>query len=148
MDKLWRLNPNNALWLGTAGWGIAWSGQCERGRAMFNEATKLNPYHPGWLHYPFVICYYFKNNYEAALAELQKIDMPDMFWTPMLYAAIYAQKGNSEKARLSLGEAVRQNPDLVERPRFWIGAYVIPEEFIEKIVDGLRKAGLKAPATG
>ena len=34
------------------------------------------------------------------------------------------------------------NPDLAERPRFWIGAYAFPEEFIDKIVAGLRKAGL------
>jgi len=148
MDKLWRLNPNNAFWLGVAGWGIAWSGECERGRAMFDQAVKLNPYHPGWLHYPFVICHYAKGDYTAALAELQKIDMPDMFWTPMLYAAIHAERGNADEARLSLAEAVRQNPDLAKRPRFWIGAYVVPEEFIDKIVDGLREAGLEAPATG
>jgi hypothetical protein len=41
-----------------------------------------------------------------------------------------------------------QNPDLADRPRFWIGAYVIPEEFIDRVVAGLIKAGLKAPVTG
>jgi tetratricopeptide (TPR) repeat protein len=142
MDKLWRLNPNNAFWLGVAGWGIAWSGQCEQGRAMFEKGIKLNPYHPGWMHYPFVICHYAKGDYEDALAELQKIDMPDMFWTPMLYAAIYAETGQAEEAGRSLAEALRQNPDLAERPRFWLGAYIFPEEFIDKIGEGLHKAGL------
>jgi hypothetical protein len=71
--------------------------------------------------------------------------MPDMFWTPMLYAAIYAETGQAEEARHSLSEALRQHPDLAERPRFWIGAYVFPEEFIDKIVDGLLKAGLPQP---
>jgi tetratricopeptide (TPR) repeat protein len=109
---------------------------------MFEQGIKLNPYHPGWLHYPFVICHYAKGDYQDALVELQKIDMPDMFWTPMLYAAIYAETGQAKEARRSLAEALRQNPDLAERPRFYIGAYVFPEEFIDKIVDGLRKAGL------
>ena len=63
---------------------------------MFDKAVKLNPYHPGWLHYPFVICDYAEGDYKSALAELQKIDMPDMFWTPMLYAAIYAEMDEIE----------------------------------------------------
>ena len=106
------------------------------------KAVKLNPYHPGWLHYPFVICHYAKGDYEGALAELQKIDMPDMFWTPMLYAAIYAERGKPRQRVGQLAEALRQNPDLAARPRFWIGAYIFRRNSSSKIVDGLRKAGL------
>jgi TolB-like protein/class 3 adenylate cyclase len=142
IEKLVRINPNSGYYLGVAGWAIAWSGQCDRGRELFDKAVKLNPYHPGWQHYPFIICHYWENEYELALAEAHKLELPDFFWTPMMYAAIYGQMGRAKEAQQSLAEALRQNPDLAERPRFYIGAYVFPEEFIDKIVDGLRKAGL------
>jgi TolB-like protein len=142
IEKLVRLNPNNGYYLSVAGWAIAWSGQCARGRELFEKAIKLNPYHPGWLHYPFVICYYWEDEYGLALAEAHKLELPDFFWTPMMFAAIYGQMGRTKEAEQALADAVELNPDLAERPRFYIGAYVFPEEFIEKIVDGLRKAGL------
>jgi hypothetical protein len=46
MDELWRLNPNNAFWLGAAGWGMAFAGECDKGRVLFDKGAKLNPYHP------------------------------------------------------------------------------------------------------
>jgi tetratricopeptide (TPR) repeat protein len=143
IEKLVRLNPNNGYYLGTAGWAIAWSGQCDRGRELFDKAVKLNPYHPGWQHYPFAICHYAKGDYADALAEAHKFELPDFFWTPMMFAAIYGEMGRSKEAQEALAEALKLNPDLAERPRFYIGAYVFPEEFIDKIVEGLRKAGLR-----
>jgi tetratricopeptide (TPR) repeat protein len=95
-----------------------------------------------------VVQHYYEGDYQRAIAEAQKLSMPDLFWTPMLYAAIYGQMGRAKEAQQSLAEALRQNPDLADRPRFYIGAYVFPEEYIDKIVDGLRKAGLEAPPTG
>ena len=79
---------------------------------------------------------------QEKLAEAHKLELPDFFWTPMMFAAIYGQMGRTKEAEQALADAVELNPDLAERPRFYIGAYVFPEEFIEKIVDGLRKAGL------
>ena len=124
------------------------SGQCDRGRELFDKAVKLNPYHPGWMLYPFIVCHYAKDEYELALAEALKLGLPDFFWTPMMLAAIYGQMGQTTQAQRALADALKLKPDLAERPHFYIGAFVVPEEFINKLVDGLRKAGLDAPATG
>jgi hypothetical protein len=56
--------------------------------------------------------------------------------------------GRKKEAQEALADALKLNPDLAERPHFYIGAFVVPEEFINKLVDGLRKAGLEAAATG
>jgi TolB-like protein/class 3 adenylate cyclase/cytochrome c-type biogenesis protein CcmH/NrfG len=148
IEKVVRLNPNNGYYLGAAGWTIALSGQCDRGRELFDKAVKLNPYHPGWMLYPFIVCHYWADEYELALAEAHNLGLPDFFWTPMMFAAIYGQMGRTKEAQEALADALKLNPDLAERPHFYIGAFVVPEEFINKLVDGLRKAGLEAPATG
>jgi adenylate cyclase len=145
VDRVVQLNPNDAYYLGYAGWAIAFSGQWERGRALVEKAIKLSPYYPGWWHYPLAIERYHDGEYELAIAEAQKLDLPDFFWTPLMYAAIYAQMGRIEEARAQLAEALRQNPDLAVRPRHYLGNYIFPEDVIEQIMDGLIKAGLQAP---
>jgi tetratricopeptide (TPR) repeat protein len=92
-----------------------------------------------------VIAHYYEGDYQRAIAEAQKLDLPDLFWTPLLYAAIYAQMGRSADAKAQLAEALRQNPDLAVRPRHYLGNYIFPGEVIERIMDGLRKAGLPDP---
>jgi TolB-like protein/class 3 adenylate cyclase/Tfp pilus assembly protein PilF len=148
LDRTVSLNPNDAYYLGYAGWAIAFLGQWERGRALVEKATKLSPYYPGWWHYPFVIQYYYQGEYDRAIAEAQKLNLPDLFWTPLLYAVIYAQTGRTAEAEAQLSEALRQNPDLAIRPRHYLGNYIFPEDVIERIMEGLRKAGLADPATG
>lgn len=145
VEKVVRLNPNDAYYLGYAGWAIAFTGQWERGRALVDKSIALSPYYPGWWHYPFVIAHYYEGDYQRAIAEAQKLDLPDLFWTPLLYAAIYAQMGRSADAKAQLAEALRQNPDLAVRPRHYLGNYIFPGEVIERIMDGLRKAGLPDP---
>jgi TolB-like protein/class 3 adenylate cyclase/tetratricopeptide (TPR) repeat protein len=142
MEKLVRLNPDNAWYLGFAGWAIAFTGEWDRGREMIEKAAKLNPYQPTWLLYPLILDHYRKGEYELALAMAQKLDLPDSFWTSLMYAAIYAQMGRTTEAQSKLAEALRQNPDLAVRPRHYLGNYIFPEEVIEGVMDGLHKAGL------
>jgi TolB-like protein/class 3 adenylate cyclase len=44
VEKVVRLNPNDAYYLGYAGWAIAFTGQWERGRALVDKAIALSPY--------------------------------------------------------------------------------------------------------
>ena len=142
VERAVELNPNNAYLLGTAGWGLMLAGVWERGYSMIKAATDLNPYHPGWWHYPTTIYHYHMKQYEDALAEADKLGLPDFFWTPAMYAVIYAQQGRDTEAKQALATALEQNPDLANQPRFYISAYVFPEDIVEQIIDGLRLAGM------
>ncbi len=133
VDKVVRLNPNDAYY------------QWERGRALVETAIKLSPYYPSWWHYPLVIEHYRKGDYELAIVEARKLDLPDFFRTPLMYAAIYAQMERIAEARAQLAEALRQNPDLATRPRHYLGNYIFPEQVIEQVMEGLIKAGLPDP---
>ena len=73
------------------------------------------------------------------------LGLPDFFWTPAMYAVIYAQQGRDTEAKQALATALEQNPDLANQPRFYISAYVFPEDIVEQIIDGLRLAGMDIP---
>ncbi len=144
-NKVIELNPNNAFWLGTAGWAIALAGDWERGARLILNGFELNPFHPGWHHYPLFINHYRQGEYEKALAEAQQFNLPDYFWSPMLFAAAYGQLGLVANAEQSIGELLSLNPDFADRPGFYIGNYVFEDEVVEHIVAGLAKAGLDIP---
>jgi TolB-like protein/DNA-binding SARP family transcriptional activator/Flp pilus assembly protein TadD len=146
VDRVIEVNPNNAYWVGNVGWGLMFAGQWERGRAMIDEAISLNPYHPGWWHYPTLIHDYIRGDYIAALAEAEKLGLPDFFWSPAMFAAIYGQLGRPAEAKKAVTDLLGLNPDFVERPRFYIGAYVFSDETVEQLIGGLQKAGLEISA--
>ena len=75
----------------------------------------------------------------------QKVDLHDFFWTPVCFAMIYAQLGRLDEALAEVHKALTLQPDFAQRPRHHIGAFVFPHEVVEKIMDGLRKAGLPDP---
>jgi len=37
--------------------------------------------YPGWYHYPITWHYWYSGDYDTALGEAKKIDMPGYFWT-------------------------------------------------------------------
>jgi adenylate cyclase len=62
----------------------------------------------------------------------------------ILLAACYGQLGRVEEARQAWGEALRVNPAYSLDQRRKVLPYKNPEDF-EKLVEGLRKAGLPEP---
>jgi tetratricopeptide (TPR) repeat protein len=145
VERVVEANPNNAYWLGNVGWGLMFAGQWERGGSMIDEAISLDPYHPGWWHFPTLIHDYIRGDYEAALAEAEKLGLPDFFWTPAMYAAVYGQLGREADGKKAVADLLDLNPDFGKRPRFYLGAFIFSGEAIEQLIDGLRKAGLDAP---
>ena len=144
-DKVIQLNPNNAFYLGTAGWAIAFGGDWERGADLVRKGFELNPYHPGWHHYPLFVFHYRKGEYEEALAEARQFNLPDYFWSPMLFAAAYGQLDMAADAAQSIEQLLSLNEDFANQPRFYIGNYVFDEADVEHIIEGLAMAGLDIP---
>lgn len=83
-----------------------------------------------------------QGRYTDALRVMKRIDMTNFFWTHVHYAMIYAQLGQPEKARAALARTVELMPDFAERPEDIIRMEIRDEEVIEKMLSGLRKAGL------
>lgn len=134
------LNPNDPEILADIGHYLAFMGEYERGIELSRRAQQLNPLHPGWYHFGFARYHYHQYAYEDMLVDVQRISMPDFYWTHLLDAAALGQLGRSE-AGASLEQVKKLKPEFSARAelRKW---NVAPHDF-EHIMEGLRKAGLK-----
>lgn len=101
---------------------------------------------PDWYHLHIVLDHYRQRDYRAALAEIDRLANAEDIWALVLSAAIHAQLDSREEARRALERAEALNPRLLQDPRGAMRTHHFPEDVINQLVDGLRKAGLEVPA--
>jgi TolB-like protein/class 3 adenylate cyclase len=136
-----RMDSSTMALLGTM---IAYAGDWEHGVDWVEQAKQLNPHHPGWYHYLAVYDAYRRRDYHAALTSALKVNMPGYYWPHATLAAVYGQLGEHERAAAALREllALRPNFGAIAREEYSKWNEV---EFVEHLLDGLRKAGLEIP---
>lgn len=135
-----RLNPNDPETLADIGHYLAFMGEFERGIELSRRAQQLNPLHPGWYYFSFARYHYDQRAYEEMLADVQRIAMPQFYWTHLLSAAALGQLGRPN-AGTSLERIYELKPDFDARAelRKWNAA---PND-LEHILEGLGKAGYR-----
>ena len=140
-EKAIALNPNHAEMVADIGIHLCWTGSLEPCHELIMRAMRLDPHYPPWLHFATFYYYYLTGNYEQALAESLKIDMPDFYWTHVARATAYGKLGQLEKARLAAAETRRLKPgvSVVEDHR----TFNFPEDNIKKLAEGFQAAGLE-----
>jgi adenylate cyclase len=136
------LNPNAPYFAGVAGWHTILLGEWERGLALMERGMRLNPYHPSWFHLATFMYHYHHEAYERALTEALKFNSPELFWDPVLRAVALVPLGREQEARTAGGELLELAPDFATRGRRLISNYVKVDDLIDKIIEGLCKAGL------
>jgi Flp pilus assembly protein TadD len=141
-----KLNPNRpyiVAFLGLLLWHV---GEWDRGLALIEKGYELNPQGPRWLQFPFAWNHFRLGDYETALSVANRIKMPDFYFDPMLHATILGQLGRTEEAKAALARALALQPDLPETIRENLTPWFrVDLELLERILDGLRKAGLDIP---
>jgi adenylate cyclase len=142
-DRALELAPNDTFILAAAGLSLAYSGSWERAMSLMARAIELNPHHQTWYHFPYFYDAYRQGHNEAALAAALQINMPGFFWNHVVLAAAYGQLGLEDEASSSVGTLHDLYPGfsvstLEEHLRIWN----FEEGLIDRMADGLRKAGL------
>ncbi len=134
------LNPMDGSTMEFVGHLIAFSGDWEYGCELGERARALNPNHPVWYWaLPFFNAYR-NGDYVNARPFAIKFFMPGFYVAHVLLAAVHGQLGESEPA----AKAVRDLLALIPDPKViktQLDKWYQPE-LVEKLVDGLRKAGL------
>ena len=123
----------------------AFAGQWERGVALADKAMALNPGHAGWYYFPSVMHDIMQGNYEAALANGQKINMPGFFIAHSTLASIYGQLGRQREAQAALAELLKLYPDYADNAWAEFDKWNFSNDLSQRLIDGLRKAGLAVP---
>jgi adenylate cyclase len=136
-------NPNFADAHNALGVILHYVGRSQEALACFERAMALDPYHPGmWLHFRAQAEYQLGRYPEAVgLLKRRILRDPDTDASRVLLAAAYGQMGLIEEAREAWRELLRVNPDYSIEHRRKVLPYKNPEDF-EKVIGGLRKAGL------
>jgi adenylate cyclase len=142
-DRAVALNPNEAKTLASVALSTTYAGRWDRGSALMRKAIALNPNHPGWYYIALFHDHYRKAEYQAALVEAQKVNMPELWETYSTLAQAYAQLGRGGQAEAAVEELLKVYPDFPAKAWEEFRRRNVPEEEIAHLVEGLRKAGLE-----
>jgi len=125
-----------------AGWSLTVAGQWERGLEILHRYMLELQVYPGWLHHAPFLDYYRQGRYEEALNETVKMNVPMLVWDPVERAAALGQLGRSDAADIAIKEILSVRPDFVDDPRRYLNCYIMQDELVDHVIEGLVMAGL------
>ena len=140
------LNPNDPETLAQLGWRLAMRGRWEEGLGYLTQAISRSIDPPPWYYFSFAMHDYIVGDYTKALvaAEKAKRDSFGVGWS--LVAMIQAALGNQDEATKALAEMAARSSSLARDPAAYFRFHRFDEPIIDRLVDGLRKAGWKEPS--
>ena len=142
LENCLKSNPSGSLRLGALGFFMALYGEWERGKEILDDVINNNFSYPLYLHGATILYFYRKKEYKQALSEANKYAVPELFWAPMLSAAVLGQLNRIDEAANDIVHLKQLKPNFEGEASFLISRYVKEEDLVEHIMDGLRKAGM------
>lgn len=142
-EKAIALDPNFAPSYATLGLILHYAGRSAESLDLIAKAMRLDPHYPDMFLHFVGQAYFALGQYEEAAAALKRrlVRNPNTDVSRVLLAACYGHLGQPEAACAEWREALRINPAYSLENRRRILPYKDPRDF-ERVVDGLRKAGL------
>jgi adenylate cyclase len=144
-ERAVELNPSDTVAHVVLGIHLAQGGRPEEAIAVLAEARRLSPKSaPAEFFEAMSWAHFAAGRYQAAVewAQQNLRHYPEDRYAYRTLAASYAQLGRLREAREALVEAIRLEPD-VSIAKVRTEFTVDDPDFIERWLDGLRKAGLK-----
>ena len=137
------LNPGNPARTILFGNRLFTMGRYEEGAALVRQGLAMEPF-PSAVEHTFVLLdAYRRGDYRAAADEAAKLDIdPNFYFLSVVAAAIDGQIGDQAAAALNVAKVLKLRPDYRKTFRADWRNRRFQDDFIDKISDGLRKAGL------
>jgi TolB-like protein len=142
VDKCITINPNASDMWGAMGFALICAGEFDRGFILLQDAVQYNPYGPWWFNVGFVFHYLYKKDYQNANHWVEKIDMPQLLWDPLLKASVQGHLNRTEEGGKNLKLLNQMLPDPANRVKNIIESFLLSNDLNKEILAGLRKAGL------
>ncbi len=145
MDRAIAVNPSDAHGLAGRGNVLMWLGQTDAAIEALELAQRIDPELNAIDRFALSLAYYLKRRYAAAIeqAEINTRKSEGAHFSRVVLAAAYAQQGRSEDAA-GMVSAIRLADPTFDPEAF--GSKFLNSADLERLRDGLRKAGL--PASG
>lgn len=136
------INPHNPELLSALGIRLFARGQWDEGAAMVRNSIEQALVVPPLDRFTLVFDDYRRQDYHAALAQAELIDLPKYYFVPLVRAAIHGQLGNIAEARENIDALLLLRPDYASEMRSELRSRHYTEPLIDMLADGLQKAGL------
>jgi adenylate cyclase len=136
------LNPLNTSTEAFVGMTLVYAGEWDHGVAMVRNAIAHNPQHPGWFHYVAWMDHYRRGEFDRALAEAKRSNLPQFVWTPIIHAAAAGALGSVDDAREAFASLRANHPPYVdpERVRALWSLWTWDRAVVDRFLDGFIKA--------
>ena len=139
------LNPTNHNDITSYAKSLTYAGRPEEAIPLFQKAIRLSPLGPGYEYINFGNALRMIGRFQEALTAYRKgVQIaPERFDNHFHLAAIYSMMGFEKEARAEVAELVRENPTFSLDS--WAKKILLYKDQTEtdKVVNALRKAGLK-----
>ena len=142
LDQALRFNPGSLVYLEIIGYLLALLGDWERGIALARRAMERNPHHLPHVSLSLWADHLRRDELEPAYQVALAYRDPAFFWRFLMQACSLGHLGRIDEARAQVSELLRARPSFPARGRFLIGCFIKPDDLRERVVEGLRKAGL------
>jgi tetratricopeptide (TPR) repeat protein len=139
------LNPMDGNSIAFLGELLTYAGDWERGLDLAGRAKQLNPNHPGWYWYANFYNSYRQGDDRGALSFALKANLPSHWGWHANMVAVCGQLGERDTAAKALRDLLKLRPHIATTLRRDIEKW-FPSDYGERLIAGLRKAGLKIAA--
>ncbi len=134
---------NSPLRLGSWALHMCLFGEWERGKKLLDKVFENNLHVPLWLHGINCLYYFRLHDYETALVEANKFQIPGLFWGPAYRIAVLAHLGRLPEAKKEFATLLEWRPDFVENGRRLMGCYIREDGLLDQILEGFENIGVK-----
>ena len=144
IERAIAINPNDAQSLAGRGNILVWLGQTDAAIEALEQAQRIDPDLNAIDRFALGLAYYLKRRYDATIeqAELNLRETAGASSSRILLAAAYAQQNRTEDAARIVTEIRRIDPTFDPQE---FGTKFLNAVDLERLRDGLRKAGLSQP---
>ncbi|MGH9578578.1 MAG: hypothetical protein ACRD3R_14155, partial [Terriglobales bacterium] len=142
-EQAMALNPRNTDTLAEMGLMLVHIGDFERGAKITRRAMDINPHHAGWYHFSLIWESCNQGDFQKALEHATRVNMPGMFWQPLVVAALCGLLGRRTEAAAAVKELRKLDKDIELHAREYIECWHYSSGLMERIVEGLSKAGIQ-----
>jgi adenylate cyclase len=142
LEPTLRSNPDSLAYREMVGWALALCGDWPRGMALIHDAMHRNPYCLPHARHGLWADRLRRGEFEAAYSAALEYQDSSAFWRELMTACCLGHLGKQEEARAAIEELLLSKPDFQQRGRILIGYYIKSADLLERVFEGLRKAGL------
>jgi len=144
VDQCIAVNPNASDKVGAMGFVLICAGEFDRGFRLLSDSIQQNPYCAWWFNAGFVLYFLYKKEYPKALHWAEKIDMPQLFWDPLLKASVFGHLNRLQQANKNVRLLSQIIPDAGDKVKNIIESFLLSPDLTDEMLAGLKKAGLKS----